>query len=205
MRMEITSDAEKVLARFARLSPAMQTGIKRRLKGALLLTETAVIQGAKLKWRRGAAGLQGRLTSYVTGGGSSGIARDEHGRFLTGVKADDSFALDAAIGFRKTRGFPYELSQEFGAKAKPGKAIAIPLTKEAAQHKSPREMGGLVMIKRLGKAPLLVEERGTKVIAHWVLVKRLLPRLHFRASVIRALPMISDAIERGAQEGVATV
>ena len=99
--LSFESNAAEILRRFERLSTGLQEGVLVGLRRGLLLAESAVRRNTSLKWRRGAAGLSGRLTSY---------ARKVGGQ------------VDAAIGFRKTRAFPYELAQEFGAKAKGGGA-----------------------------------------------------------------------------------
>lgn len=69
--------------------------------------------------------------------------------------------------------------QEHGGVIRPknAKALAIPLTPEAASYNSPRDMPGLTMIKRKGKPPLLVRQmarRGSVVGMEilWVLVDR---------------------------------
>jgi len=176
--MEISTNAEYLLRRFDDLPKAVQTGVGAGLKRALLLTEDRVRRNAQLKWRRGGAGLAGRLTSSVT--------------------ETAGFGLDGQIGFRKTRGFPYELSQEFGAKAKPGKAMAIPITPQAKRY-GPREFPGKLFIPK-GRHVLAVFRPRLKAIEpQYVLVKSIKPRLGFRATVLAALGMISDEIEAGAK------
>ena len=179
----IGSNAKSIMRRLDRMPAAVQGGVVKGLKRGLLLAEDHVRRNSKVKWRRGGGGLSGRLTSYA--------------------RMDGRLGADAAIGFRKTSGFPYELSQEFGAKAKPGKAMAIPVTPAARRAKSPRQhpqADKLFVHATMGKAFLM---RATKRAVHleYVLVKSIPPRLHFRDSVVKSLPMIGDQIERGWKEG----
>ena len=192
LTIQVDSNAAQLMMRLERMPERQRNGISRGLQRALLVTEDKVRRGTAVKFRRGGSGLAGRLTSYVRPAGETGI--------------------EAAIGFRKTRNFPYELSQEFGAKAKAGGAMSIPISPEAkalsARGQGPRAMGDrLVMIK--GKARvLLVEERkrGSRGIGrtdiHWVLVKAIPARLKFRETVTGSIPMISEEIVKGWQEGI---
>lgn len=192
VRLELGDDARRVLRAFGGLAPHIQAGIVRGARRGLLLTETRVRQNAGLKFRRGAAGLSGRLTSWAD---SSGME------------------LDGAIGFRRTRQFPYELSQEFGARAHGG-AMAVPISGIAKAHsnrgKGPRELGvELALIKTAGKA-LLIEQRqqqrgwykGVRSIVHYKLLKTLPARLRFRESVRQAMPQLEEELVTGFKEGV---
>ena len=195
--------------RFNRLPKEVQTAVRKTLIGELLITEEFVRSSSQLKYQRGAAGLQGRLTSFV--------------------KNDAVYGLDGAIGYRKTRGFPYELSQEFGAKAKAGGAMAIPITPEA-RAASNRGMGPreafpgkmLHFVPRQGKPPLLVLTliakgstgrrapigaalRNVQFIPEYVLVKSIPPRLNFMRTVTARIPAIFQAIVDGAEKGWAKV
>lgn len=179
----LSSNAADLVRRFEQLPPQMQEGIKRGLERGLILAESRVRTGTAIKARRGSAGLLGRLAHFV--------------RRLPGV------GLDAAIGFRKTRGFPYELSQEFGATAKPGKAMTIPLTKEAARYSSPRDFPRKLFVPRSNKR-LLCEfiPRARQLHPQYVFVKRIKPRLRFRQNVVESLPGISDQISEGAGRAI---
>ena len=162
-------EAEGLMRRFDWLPATVQAGLMRGLRRELLLCEDAIRRNAELRFSGARAGLMSRLTSSVT-----------RGRNAMGV--------EAVIGFRKTRGFPYELSQEFGAKAKPGKAMAIPVSDEArrasAVGRGPREMGTDLFMIKTGRNPVLAESMGTRLIAHYVLVKSIRPRLNFRLTVM---------------------
>jgi len=154
-----------------------------------MLAEDRVRTNTKVKARRGAAGLMGRLTSYA--------------------RPSVKWGVDAAIGFRKTRGFPYELSQEYGAKAKPGKAMAIPINREAkalsgrggGPRDYPRE---LVLVKTKDKALLFPAGKrgGTLSKPAYVLVKSIQPRLKFRENVTRSLPEISRQVVNATKKAV---
>ena len=181
---------QQVVRYFNRLPQAVQTGVIRGVRRAFLAIEDQVRRRANLSWRRGGAGLSGRLTSYArVGGGSLG--------------------LDAAIGFRKPRGFPYELSQEFGAKAKAGKAMAIPLDATARQlsdrGEGPRQYPGrLVMIKTPRNVLLFpMGKRNLRQAPAYVLVKSIPPRLHFMQNVIGNKHLIEQGIRDGFAEGKA--
>ena len=189
MNLTLTSNAAEVIREFRRLPANIQGGINRRLKGALLVVEDKVrlrnrsTGSDSVAFTGGRSGLSSRLTSYVRGGASLGF--------------------EAAIGFRRTKGFPYELAQEFGAKAKPGKAMAIPLTPEARAAGSPRQFPGvLVIIKRSASAKaVLATVRGEKVDAQYALRKSIPPRLGFKKTVMENVGFISEEIVKGAIEG----
>ena len=189
-QIEFDADAQRVLRAFRGLAPHIQQGIVKGATRGLLLLETRVRMGAGLKWRRGGAGLSGRLTSWAAQRG------DE---------------IDGAIGFRKTRQFPYELAQEFGAKG----PMTIPISGQAkaasARGIGPRGIGiDLALVKRSGKPPLLVESRdsqrgwykGMKTVVHYVIVSGLKPRLKFRQNVRAGMPTLSGEIVSGFRDGV---
>ena len=148
------------------------------------MAEDRVRRQTKIKSRRGSAGLMGRLTSHVSRTGALGI--------------------DGVIGFRRTKGFPYELSQEFGARAKPGKAMAIPVSKEAKASSGPREMGIELFIPKGTNvlAESIGKGRHARVKAHWVLVRSIAPRLRFRESVLESRRSIMREVVRAAGEVV---
>lgn len=184
--IQIDSNARELIADLAKQPGAVQRGVVRAVGAELLALRTKVIQGASLKWRRGNAGLAGRITSYS--------------------KMDGDIGFSAAIGFRKTKGFPYELAQETGAKAKPGKAMAIPVTNAARAAGSPRAFPGVLFIPRgthvLAKAK--VGKKGTGGVAfevQYVLVKSIPARLGFRKTIAANTDGISGAVVRGWKEG----
>jgi hypothetical protein len=188
--IQLETKAQALIQRFEKLPGAERAAVVRGLKRGLLVTEDVVRQGSGVKFRRGSGGLAGRLTSYA--------------------RPHSLWGVDGAIGFRKTRGFPYELSQETGAKAKPGKAMAIPVS-AIAKRASERGMGpreafpgkALTLIKGARGAFLFETKlarssraQGLRTsILHYVLVKSIPARLGFKRSVIAALPMISDEVE----------
>lgn len=180
--LQVSVQAADVLERFRSLPEQIQIGVQNGLQRGLLRAEDMVRRGTGLKFRRGGAGLSGRLTSFAI-------------RMASGD-------LEGAIGFRKTRGFPYELSQEFGAKASGGKAMSIPLSgaAKAASNRGigPRQSGIDLNMIKIGSRMFLVEHRKTRSEFHYILVKSIPPRLRFRQTVYAALPMISDEVVRGA-------
>jgi hypothetical protein len=180
--LQLDSNANRIIQRFERMPKAVQLGVAKGLQRGLLLADARVRRNTEVKMRRGAAGLGGRLTNYVT------------------VKA--GLGIEAAIGFRKTQGFPYELSQEFGAKAKPGKAMAIPVSREARQAGSPRNMPDLALIKGKRRVVLVTKGGKGRMRVHYVLVKAIKPRLKFRENVKASVPEISREVVNGAKEGM---
>ena len=189
--LQLTSNAREILQRYRRLDPAIQKGVAAGLGRALLLLETRCRTAFGVKARHGASGLSGRLTSYVA--------------------TSSSGDLEGAIGFRKTRAFPYELSHEFGARAKPGGAMTVPVSSQA-RAASARGIGArqafagrsLAVVRAMGKA-FLVEHLKNRSILHYVLIKRLPATLGFRKTVIAGIPLISQEIEAGASGQVAGV
>lgn len=175
--MRLDSNAQQIIGKFRDFPEGVQNGILEGLKRGLILSRQRVISGAGIKSRTGSAGLMGRLTTYA--------------------RRDSSYGVDAAIGFRKRNGFPYELSQEFGAKAKPGKAMAIPLTPKAKRLSSPRAFPGkLAIVKANGKA-FLVEQRARSQVFQYILVKSIPAALNFRRSVQISLDDISKEVVAG--------
>lgn len=184
----LETNAAEIMRRMARMPAKVRGGVAKGLRRSLLALEGKVTAGADLKWRRGGAGLQGRLTSYA--------------------RLDGVHNVDAAIGFRKRRGFPYELAQEFGATAKAGKAMAIPVS-PLARRLSDRGIGprqsGLPLFRPKG-TNVLLEYRGRfkrkagfrEQPLHYVLVKSIKPRLNFTKTVTANLRDVSRAIVDGA-------
>lgn len=181
--IRLDSNAESVIRYFGALPRVTQQEIVAGIKRGLIVMVSKVLQGTALKWRRGAAGLAGRLTSFAKLGGPMGI--------------------DAAIGFRKTRGFPYELAQEFGAKARAGGAMSIPLSQQARaaseRGQGPREFGVPLRLMK----NLLVEDKNKSVIVHYVLVKSIPPRLNFMKTVRANVGLIERGIMNGLRAGEA--
>lgn len=186
-RVEIIHNGRKVLSRFRRLPADVQAGVRRGLVRGLLLVEDVVKRRADVKFSGARSGLASRLTSYVEGG-------------------RPGMGIDGVIGFRRRKGFPYELSQEFGAKARPGGAMAVPVSREAralseagtSARDFPRK---LFVVPRKG---MLAESggRGRKLLVHYVFVKSLEPRLHFRESVTDNLDVVLREVLREAKGAV---
>lgn len=181
-------NAEVVLRRIRKLPAVMQSEIVKAVRRGLLVTESAVTTKTGVKSRRGRAGVFGRLTSYA--------------------RADSMHGLDAAIGFRKTSGFPYELSQEFGAKAKAGGAMAIPISNSAKAHsergQGPRTFGrGLIMLKATSGVYLVeMKKKNKNGKPHYKLVKSIKGRLKFRENAAAEMPHIMQDVVAGAQKGL---
>lgn len=195
----LETNAMELMQRFDRLPAAVQTGILGGIKRALLATESSFLSNPGVNMTGGRSGLASRLTSYA-------------------VK-DSGDQVDGAIGFRKTAHFPYELSQEFGAKAKAGGAMTVPLS-PLAKALSQRGIGaregfgeGRLQLIKIASGAYLVEtkpgRRGKanwgELVWHYKLIKSLKPRMRFRESVRNSIPMISEQISQGAKEGMAKV
>ena len=172
--LTIQSNALEVLRKFDRLPNEIQTSVRKGFARGLLLVEEEVKRRADVRLTGARSGLASRLTSYVQ------------------VKVGD-LAVDGVIGFRKTAGFPYELAQEFGAHARPGGAMAIPVSDEAKALAS-RGVSAKDFPRELfvpGRTHVLAENLGLEsfrsgngmLTVHYVLVKSIPPRLHFRESV----------------------
>ena len=174
---KLNPESQRFLSKFKRLPNDLQTAIATGLERGLLLTEDIIRLNSGVKFRRGGAGLSGRLTSYVS---------RKNGGIVAGV------------GFRKTKVFPYELSQEFGAKAKGGGAMAIPISGEAKaasnRGQGPRSFGDrLAMIKSGGRI-WLIESTNRVTKFHWLLVKSIPPRLKFRENAEKGIPLIDREV-----------
>lgn len=177
--LKIESNIKDLLEVFRFLPERIKQAVKTGLVRGLILAEDNVRSGAAVKFSGGRSGLMSRLTSFadtVRGG----------------------LSLDGVIGFRKTRGFPYEYAQEFGAKAKAGGAMAIPVSPEAKrlseQGISAKDFPGILFIPG-GRNILVGFDAGLGTLGtHYVLVKSIKPRLHFRESVEKSLPMIAGEI-----------
>lgn len=192
-KIQITSNAETLARAFEHLPKRVQTGVSNGLERALLIIEDKMrvrcgsTSGTSVKFSGSRGGLSSRLTSYV--------------KRLPGM------GLDGAIGFRRTRGFPYELAQEFGARAKPGHAMSIPVTDEARAAGSPRNFpGGLVLVKGIHKAVLIKRAspgifKGGMMV-QYVLVKSIPARLGFRQTVQSGAGLISDEMVKGAEAAI---
>jgi len=184
--IQIDSNVREVLEKFHRLPGRTQEAVKRGLGRALILVEERVRTQTGIKWQRANSGLKGRLTSHVeTVSDSRGI-----------------MDVDGVIGFRKTKNFPYELSQEFGAKAKPGKAMVIPLSDQAKKLSQrgmgPRDFPTPLFMPRGRKGRVLMGVSGSKkmplLIAHYLLVKSIPPRLNFRSTIEKSGKVISEEV-----------
>jgi hypothetical protein len=176
-----SSNINAVLKGFAKQPAKIQDAIVRGTKRGLLLTRGYVRKGAELRFTGGRSGLISRLTS------------DAHKTGLMG--------MTGYIGFRRTTGFPYELSQEFGAHAKPGKMMAIPVSPLAIaagqRGIGPRKLGVKLFIPphmHVLCEAYKSQKRGPIKTVHYVLVESIKPRLNFRRTVLDQAPMIGREI-----------
>ncbi len=188
--IQISVETGKVIAALRAAPPKVQAEVVAGIGRALLLMESRVRTATGVRWRRGAAGLSGRLTSYA--------------------RRDAVFGADGAIGFRKTRAFPYELAQEYGAKARPGGAMAVPISGEAralsdrgqSARDFPRKLG---LLRRGGRALLMESPAPGMVEPHYVLLKSLRPRLKFRETIAANTSLIDREVGEAWRKGWARV
>lgn len=185
VELKLETNVEEVLRWFDRLPKEVQTAVKKGLARALLIIEDKVRRSTGVKLSGARAGLSSRLTSYVE------------------TPSDSKIALDGVIGFRKTKGFPYELAQEFGAKAKPGKAMSIPVSPEAKRMnqlgQGPRDFPGKLFIPR-GRHVLAAYMKGAGTfVTQYVLVKSIKPRLKFVETVMNNVKVIDDEVGEAVQ------
>ena len=76
----------------------------------------------------------------------------------------------------------YAAIHEYGGTITPktAGALAVPISDEAKFYSSPRDMPGLVMIRRPGKPPILCRVYGDRVEVHWVLLASVtIPATHW--------------------------
>ena len=177
----ISSDAEKLLREFDQLPKNLQEAVRKGLKRALLILEGVVKSRTEVKLSGSRSGLDSRLTSYVDAGGG--------------------MSIDGVIGFRKTKNFPYELSQEYGATAKPGGAMVVPVSDQAkalaARGLGPKDMAGVKLFIPRNTHVLAAYVPGQKsvgIVVQYILIKSIRPRLHFRENVMDNLDIVSREV-----------
>lgn len=178
MKIELTSNAEEIIGRLNGMGERTQQAIAAGVGRAWLVIGSRWRAATGVKISGAGQGLGARLASFseVRGG-----------------------QLSAAIGFRKTAHFPYELAQEFGARAKPGKAMVVPVGNKA-KSMSRRGMGprdwpeGALAMRKLGGRAFLFST--TKKASHleYVLIKSLRPRLKFFETVQANADVISGEV-----------
>lgn len=126
--------------------------------------ETTAMAGAEDVRRQLVMGERG-LTMQHPG---DGMAASVDGWML------DRSAPLAAIGVpTNSPAIGYAGIQEHGGVIRPtkAKALAVPISEAAKQYTTPRDMDGLSLIKRKGKASLLAEvSKSGKMIPHWILL-----------------------------------
>ena len=114
---------------------------------------------------------------------------------------------ESAVYHQAERG---ELSQEFGAKAKAGGAMAIPVSPAARKAGAPGNMNVELFIP--AGTHVLAEQRKNQLEAfrkgkgafevHYVLVKSIPPRLNFRESVTSGLSIVFAEVLNAAKDEV---
>jgi hypothetical protein len=183
--IQLESNAREIMERFRGLPSVVQLSVLKGIRRWELVTETKVLTGSQVKFSGSRSGLASRLTSYA--------------------RKDSIADVDAAIGFRKTAHFPYELSQEFGATAKPGHAMVVPVSPQAkalaARGMGPRAMPGQMFIPR-GRHVLASFNKGLGGIeVQYILIKSLKPRLGFRKTVLDGVPDLGNEIVEAWKQG----
>lgn len=160
--MEITADSQQRIDEYARLADDAPEAM------VASLTTAAVAGSEDIRSQL----MQGRLGLKMQNP-ASGLAA-----CVFGWMVDESAPL-AAVGVPpNTPASGYARIQNDGGRIVPrtAKALAIPISAEAKQYSSPRDMQGLTLIPRPGRPPLLVRQlaaRGARKAnweLHWVLV-----------------------------------
>ena len=163
LTIKLTDEAKRRIAKDGRLADRVGRTVAGALEGAAAVGAEEIRQALYLGELglnpSSAEGLAGSVSSWM-------LQRAGAGRPV------------AAIGVAaNTRAAAYARVQAEGGTITPRKAraLAVPISAEAKGATSPRDMPGLVMIKRPGKPPLLVRPmsrrgRDSGFELHWVLV-----------------------------------
>ena len=169
------------VARAERLAAALADGLEQAaLAGADAVREQLVL---------------GRLDLTMRHPGQGGLASGVTGWML------DRDAPVAAIGVRSTHpAWAYAGIHEHGGTIVPRRArmLAIPVSEEARLYSSPRDMTGLVLIRR-GDRCLLARPLGSDAIeVHWVLVRSVTiqPTRWLSRGVERARSLMAGVLQR---------
>lgn len=185
-QIKLETNAAELLGKYDRLPPLLQEAVRDGLARSLIVIESRVrtrstkTSDNSVKFTGSRGGLGSRLGSYtkIVGG-----------------------QVEGAIGFRRTTGFPYELAQEFGAKAKPGHAMSIPVTAEARKAGSPRNLSGTLVMRKYGGKVMLLRKLGAFLLELvYILVKSIPPRLGFRDTVLGSVDYIGREVVASAKQ-----
>jgi len=159
--------------------------------------EASVVTGAE-EVREGLVRGEGGLVMRHQG---SGLAAS-----LAGWMIDPAAPLGAVGVPSNSPAAAYAAIQDYGGLITPkkGKALAVPISAEARNYASPRDMMGLTLLPRLGRPPLLVRmlkrpgKGGRTFVPHWVLVPSVRIRATgwFRRGVAAALGPMAEAFGR---------
>ena len=162
------------------IADALETGVE---AGAEKVRELLVVGELGLVMQNPASGLAASVAGWMLDRRMPMAA--------VGVPADSPAAAYAGI-------------QNEGGTIVPkrARALAVPISDEAKQYTSPRDMQGLELIPRKGKPPLLVRQltkRGSikGFELHWVLVKSvtLEPTHWLDRGVEKAVPVMVDGVQ----------
>jgi len=161
--LEIPAESKAMIEAHGRASQGCQDALWQALgaaasRGADSIAEQVIMGETVLTPRHGGAGLAGSIMAWPLD--RSALL------FAVGIPANAPAAVYAGALERGSTIF-----------AKGGKSLAVPLTAEAREFDSPRDMPGLTLIPRKGRPPLLVrvvkQGRGgrAQIDPQWVLVK----------------------------------
>ena len=159
--LEISAEVLALVARHQKAAEGLPAAASKGLSWAV----ASGAEELRLLLAQGSLGLTMRHPA-------SGLAASIDGWML-----DESIPL-AALGVpSNSPADAYAAILNYGGRITPkhAGALAVPISAEAKMHSSPRDMPGLVMIKRRGRRPLLVRElsrRGdvSAMEIHWVLL-----------------------------------
>ena len=176
--VEITPASWRTIERIGRAVDGWMEAVSGALAMAVGVGGDAVAEWMQL----------GELGLKPSGAGREGLASGVRGWMLSddeplgAIGVPGNHPAAAYAGIQETGGTIYPRTAG---------ALAVPISDEAQLHASPREMDGLVMIKRPGKPPLLARTVGDTLEVHWVLVPSV---------TIEATHWLSTGVQRAAPE-----
>jgi len=188
--MEISPDSQRLIDRHQQAAGQAHAAFGRALGVAVQAGAQELAYGLLM-------GLYG-LQAQHPGQGIAGS--------VDGWMVDDSLPL-AALGVpANSPAAVYASIQNYGGTIYPrtARALAVPVSRQAKREESPRDMPGLVMMKRKGKPPLLVQmlqRSGAmtgRYIVHWVLMQSVYikPTAWFDRGLRAAWPTMQTAFEQ---------
>ena len=176
--IEITPESWKTIERIGRAAAGWMAAVASALSNACGIGGDQVAE-----WM-----MMGELGLTPGNAGQGGLASGVQGWMISeseplgAIGVPGNHPAAAYAGIQETGGTIYPRN---------ARALAIPVSDEARLFAGPREMDGLVLIKRPGKSPILARVTGDKVETHWVLVSSV---------TLEPTHWLSHGVERAAPE-----